>query len=104
MNADGTLVRPPVWTRANAGWPAFALSLLNRVNLRFHFCARRRHTRTRLAQGRQAEKRHRQAASSTSDRCAGTARRGLRGVVALVVRAFIECTRSLQRKHAALRA
>jgi hypothetical protein len=50
---------PPVWTGANAGRAAFALSLLIRVNPRLHFLAPERHTRTRLAKECQAGKRRR---------------------------------------------
>ena len=51
-----------------------AISLLIRVHLRFHFLAPGRHTRTRSAKERQAEKHRRREPWSMPDRCADTRR------------------------------
>jgi hypothetical protein len=82
--------------------PAFALSLLIRVNLRLNFLAAGRHTPTGLAQQRRAEQGH---AANQVNRlligCPSNLRRRLRRFVAFVV-PTAEKRRRLERQRRAL--
>ena len=70
MNTDETLVRPPGLDRSQCRFGLHQrLSLLIRVNLRFHFLGPERYTRARLAKKRQAETWRRDAVGHVRSLC-----------------------------------